>query len=48
MQCSDVIEFATCASVLKHSIIGEINMVDENKGVKDEQRIKKFKYRVFK
>lgn len=29
MQCSYVIEFATCASVLKHSIIGEINMVDE-------------------
>lgn len=29
MQCSDVIEFTTCASVLKHNIIGEINMVDE-------------------
>ena len=29
MKCSDAIEFATCASVLKHSIIGDINMVDE-------------------
>ena len=29
MKCSDAIEFATCASVLKHSIIGDINMVNE-------------------
>ncbi len=29
MKCNDIIEFATAASVLKHSIVGDINVVDE-------------------
>ena len=28
MESSRIVEFATCASALKHSIRGDINMVD--------------------